>query len=321
VNDLIEISQGRSLTLTQDITAETALGLWLAGFPSDNTKRAYKYELKAFASFVKAGDLADAIRWFLALDDGQARAVVAAWRQNKLKEGLSPSSINRSLFALNSFVTAARGFGATELRLEIKGEATQAYRDTRGPGVANVRKMIKAAGEHKNPNKAARDVAILLLGFGLGLRRGEIASLNVGHVDLNGTLSIMGKGRSERETLTLPAGVVRDALAAWLALRGDDAADAPLFISLSTPPTHTRLSGSAIHKIVRKLGEEIGIIARPHGLRHSAITAALDVFGGDFRKVGKFSRHLDIKTILRYDDNRADHGGQVAAALSAIVAD
>lgn len=32
-------------------------------------------------------------------------------------------------------------------------------------------------------------------------------------------------------------------------------------------------------------------------------------------------RHANLDVVRRYDDNRADHGGQVAAALSAIVAE
>ena len=67
---------------------------------------------------------------------------------------------------------------------------------------------------------------------GLGLRRGEIASLDLGHCDLvSGTLHVLGKGRSEREAMTIPANV-KQALSAWLKLRFDDALDAPLFIAL-----------------------------------------------------------------------------------------
>ena len=49
------------------------------------------------------------------------------------------------------------------------------------------------------------------------------------------------------------------------------------------------------------------------------VTEALNVFSGDYRKVRAFSRHSSLDIVRRYDDNRADHGGQVAAALSAIV--
>jgi integrase/recombinase XerC len=143
----------------------------------------------------------------------------------------------------------------------------------------------------------------------------------VGHADLEaGTLSIMGKGRGEREPLTLPP-EIKEALAAWLTWRNAEAKEAPLFICLSTGQPNERISGSGVYHLIRdQLGKRAGINARPHGLRHTAVTAALDVFGGDYRKVRAFSRHSSLDIVRRYDDNRADHGGQVAAALSAIVA-
>ena len=53
-----------------------------------------------------------------------------------------------------------------------------------------------------------------------------------------------------------------------------------------------RLSGSGIYHIVRsQLGAKAGVKARPHGLRHSGITSALDAFNGDYRKARAFSRH------------------------------
>lgn len=210
MNEII-LAAARDITIGDPYSkAETALGLWLAGFRSDNTKRAYRREIQTFADFTRAESLADAIAAFLMLEDGPAHAVAAAWRQDKLKRGLSPASINRSMSALNSFTSAARRFGATALRLEAKGEASRSYRDTKGPGVPGVRKLLKAAAEQDNARKAARDVAMIRLAFGLGLRRGEIASLDIGHVDLvPGTLSVLGKGRGEREPLTLPAEICK----------------------------------------------------------------------------------------------------------------
>ena len=80
------------------------------------------------------------------------------------------------------------------------------------------------------------------------------------------------------------------------------------------------LSGSGIYHIVRdQLGAKAGVKARPHGLRHTGITSALDAFNGDYRKARAFSRHASLDTVRRYDDNRADHAGQVAATLDSIL--
>jgi integrase/recombinase XerC len=319
MNEIVELRTGHAVAALDPYKrAQTALGLWLAGFRSDNTRRAYRTEFMSFATFTGHDDVAQAAAGFVALDDGAAHAIADAWRQDKLRRGLSPAAINRSMSALNSFVNSARRYGVTALRLEAKGETSRPYRDTKGPGVRGIQQLLAAARDQDH-RKAARDVAIVRLAFGLGLRRGEIASLDVGHVDLEaGTLSIMGKGRGEREPLTLPP-EIKEALASWLTWRNAEAKDAPLFICLSTGQPNERISGSGVYHLIRdQLGKRAGINARPHGLRHTAVTAALDVFGGDYRKVRAFSRHSSLDIVRRYDD--ADHGGQVAAALSAIVA-
>ena len=80
-----------------------------------------------------------------------------------------------------------------------------------------------------------------------------------------------------------------------------------------------RITGAGIFHIIRRLGDQAGLKIRPHGLRHTAITAALDAFSGDYRKTRAFSRHASLDTVRRYDDKRADHAGQVAQALDAIL--
>ena len=47
----------------------------------------------------------------------------------------------------------------------------------------------------------------------------------------------------------------------------------------------------------------------------SDLTRALDLAGGDVRKVRHFSRHAKLDTLLRYDDNRRDEAGAIAKLL------
>ena len=71
-------------------------------------------------------------------------------------------------------------------------------------------------------------------------------------------------------------------------------------------------------RIVRRLGEEAGIPhLRPHGLRHTAITQALELTRGDIRAVQRFSRHKDPRTVVLYDDAREDKAGEVAKLVAA----
>jgi integrase/recombinase XerC len=94
----------------------------------------------------------------------------------------------------------------------------------------------------------------------------------------------------------------------------------PLFSSLDRAKKgNGRLSGAGLYDIVRSFGTKAGIRMWPHGLRHSAITEALDLPGGNVRAVQKFSHHRDVRVIERYDDNRTDLAGHVACRVAASV--
>jgi len=56
-------------------------------------------------------------------------------------------------------------------------------------------------------------------------------------------------------------------------------------------------------------------VIRPHGLRHAAITAALDETNGNVRAAREFSGHASVEVLMKYDDNRKDVGGEVASKV------
>jgi hypothetical protein len=50
-------------------------------------------------------------------------------------------------------------------------------------------------------------------------------------------------------------------------------------------------------------------------LRHVAATRLLDITNGDIRAVARWTRHARASTVLIYDDNRRDMGGELARKL------
>ena len=76
------------------------------------------------------------------------------------------------------------------------------------------------------------------------------------------------------------------------------------------------MTGHGLCRVIRSLGDLPGIRARPHGLRHASITAALDSSNGDVRAAQVHARHSNPQTTMRYDDNRPDLAGKVAAELA-----
>ena len=155
---------------------------------------------------------------------------------------------------------------------------------------------------------------MLRLMFDLGLRRGAVVSLDVEHLDLDeGGIQVKEKGRTARIRRSLPD-ETKTALRRWLHYRGDHFG--PLFVNFDRAQKGHRLSGRSVHRIVERIGRDLGFNVRPHGIRHTAVTTALELTGGDVRRVRQFSKHADIRTVLRYDDARQDLGGQVSRMLA-----
>ena len=141
--------------------------------------------------------------------------------QNYLRDsGKAATSINRTLSALKSMVKQANLLGMVPWTLTVTRMKAQSYRDTKGPGLHNYRMMLEACKDRKD-TKGIRDYAILCVLYSLALRRSELVNTHLEHLDLNeGTLNILGKGRTQRTKLTLPE-PTKKALAAWLEVRGD----------------------------------------------------------------------------------------------------
>ncbi len=295
---------------------EALLQSFLASM-TPRTQAAYRQDLTDFARFIIAADVVHAARLLLSCGSGSANSLALEYRTRLVERGLSPATINRRLSALRSLVRLANTLGLVSWSLSVKGVRTQALRDTRGPQLEGFRQLLKAAASQPR-TKAVRDTAILRLLHDLALRRGEVVGLNFESLDLTGDrLFIVGKGRTEPAPLSLPP-QTKSTLLDWLAVRGTD--PGPLFNSLDRARKGSGgLSGSGIHAIVKRLGSKAGVNTRPHALRHSAITTALDQTNGDVRAVQRFSRHKDIRVLTVYDDQRQDLGGKVAAMLAEMV--
>lgn len=270
------------------------------------TVDAYRRDLEDFARFLGVPDVEAAARTLIGRGHGEANALALEYRAHLVERGLQATTVNRRLAALRSVVSFARMLGEIPWRLEVRNLKAERYRNMAGPGVAGFRLMLAEATNE-------RDRAMLRLMFGLALRRSEVTGLDREDVDLEGSaVWILGKGRTAKERLTLPE-PTKAALAAWIAVRGDQ--PGALFTNFDYAKKGSgRLTGTGVWQLVRKLGDRAGIKtgARPHGLRHAGITAALDATNGNIRAVQRFSRHRDPAVLIRYDDSRRDMAGEVA---------
>jgi integrase/recombinase XerC len=307
----VPISRG----LDPSSPAARLLAAFLSGRKAETIK-AYKADLQDFQTFVKAISLSAAAEMLITRPPGDANALALEYKAALMDRKLASLTINRRLSALRALVKLARTLGMVVWSLEVQSLKAESYRDTRGPGRAGFRDMLDLLAKRKGA-KATRDRAILRLLFDLGLRRAEVVGLDLADVDLEAaTVAVLGKGRTSKVKLTMPSPTLA-AVAAWVKLRGQD--PGALFTSKYRSHDLNRITASGLYFMVRELGRKAGLNVWPHGLRHAAITEALDLTGGNVRAVQRFSRHRDVRVLERYDDNRTDLGGEVAKQVAASV--
>ncbi len=237
-----------------------------------------------------------------------------------LELGKSGATINRRLSALKSFTAYCYQCGHCEFTLgAVKLEKLKTYRDTSGIDVATYKEILEICP--RTTIRGLRDYAILTLLWSNALRRSEVSKCNVS--DFNPrqrTLKIFGKGRgTQSEIITLGQSTLK-AISTYLEAR-TASAEEPLFIAHKPGYEGRRLSTNSIYNLVRTRATEAGIakVMSPHRVRHSAITTALDVTGGDVRRVQKLSRHANLNTLIIYDDNRINAQAQVTELLDGLV--
>jgi integrase/recombinase XerC len=276
----------------------------------------YQKDIKNFLS-----DTGTELEKFLTLDRHKAFELVSRYKGDLIKKELKSATINRRLAAIKSLVSFSYNCGHSDFMLEsVKGEKLSPYRDTSGVDPETFRRVL--SGIDRGTLKGIRDYALLLLLWSNALRRSEVSKANIGDFDQKSkTLRIFGKGRGNNsEIISLGSGTV-NAIESWLEARGEHQPDKALFVSVNPGYRDGRLCTQAIYDIVKYRCQSAGIskAMSPHRVRHSSITAALEVTGGDVRRVQKLSRHSSLNTLLIYDDNRKNHQGEVTNILDGLV--
>lgn len=289
-------------------TQHNPVNLTITGPP--NTIRARKSDLNHFYNWLPThatkGKPINSALSALVCNPGAFQGYVAQYAQHLRETGNSGATISRHISTLKTLVASARKLGLANYTLEIKTPKTTPYRDTRGPGLQTITNAIKTTATTKS-TKAKRDHAIIRLLFDLGLRRAEITNINVEDIT-NNTILITNKGHVDKTPLTLPT-QTKDAINSWLQHRPGPPTG-PLFITLDNNTNGARLSTTSVWRITTRLG------MRPHGIRHTAITTALQATNGNIRATQLFARHSDPRTTTIYDDNHTNTQGLIAQLIA-----
>jgi len=302
-------------------TAETILRAWFEG-KADNTIASYRLDLEDFAVyFSRALAISPLMKVPAALDrlfkqsSPSAHEIVLGYRHYLSSAHLSAASINRHIATLRSVSKLGRMLGLMTWYLEVPGVKPERRRQTVGPTVAEIRAMLEATSGENEAH--TRDFAIVLTFYCLGLRVSELCGLRLEDTDLTrGNTWILGKGRRERELVPLPAAAVA-AIRRYLFYRGTGAG--PLFQTrgLRGKQRNGALDTRSVLRIVRLLGQRVGIHVWCHGLRHASITQAAGLgqrAGLGLDKIRAHSRHRTIATLMLYVDEHDRAGTQRSLA-------
>lgn len=241
--------------------------------------------------------------------------------RSKLAEAYTASTANRHLSALRGVLKDAWRLGymsaedyqrAVDLKT-IKGEKVAQAETGRHLGSGEIAALINAC--YDGTSAGLRDAAILAIGYGCGLRRSEIAGLDLADYDKeNEALRIRhGKGNKER-LCYLPDGTTA-ALDGWLVARGGAAG--ALFYSIRRGDNmETKgLTDQAIYNILASRAAAANVKSfTPHDLRRTFAGDLLDN-GEDISTVQKMMGHSNINTTAGYDRRGSRAKKKAAATL------
>jgi site-specific recombinase XerD len=252
---------------------------------------AYRRDVVAFVVWAEAAGFAAPGR----VDRSLLRRYVARLSA----DGRAPRSVRRAVASLRRYFGWLHRTGvlATDPSSGLRGPAGE----SRLPRVLQhdeLDHLLEPPDEQARrtdvPWVRARDIAVVELLYGTGMRVSELCGLRPDDVDLRtGAVVVWGKGsRQRRVPLGEPA---VDAVRHWLAHR-PDAPGAAAVPTLLVNGRGRPLTPRDVRRILDRLAVRP---THPHALRHTYATHLLDG-GADLRAVQELLGHRDVATTQRY---------------------
>ena len=280
--------------------ASNALATWLDGQKAlagaaDHTITAYRGDVVEFLSF-------------MTLHSGQSQGLKAlaritvsdmrAWMAHMRGHDVGPRSLARKLSAVKSFY---------RWLAEKEGYEPTAVLSTRSPKFQKklprplaedaARAMIDTVElQARDGWVAARDMAVVTVLYGCGLRISEALGLTGADAPLPPVLRIVRKGGKERVVPVIEA--AKTAVDRYVKLCPHEIEpDAPLFKGIRGGALNPR----AIQKVMEQARLQLGLpaTATPHAMRHSFATHLLSA-GGDLRSIQELLGHASLSTTQAY---------------------
>jgi integrase/recombinase XerC len=211
--------------------------------------------------------------------------------------GLGPASAARELSGVRAFLRYAAEQQSVTAQLP-RTRAPKRPRTLPRPAPPDDAMSLaeNAAEAASTPWIGARDLAILLLLYGAGLRVAEALSLTANLLPIGTTLRVTGKRSKMRIVPIIPA--VREAIDDYVGqcpypMKGE----VPLFVGARGGPLNPDLVRRAVAAARRRLG--LPDTLTPHALRHSFATHLL-AGGADLRSLQELLGHASLSSTQIY---------------------
>jgi integrase/recombinase XerC len=222
-----------------------------------------------------------------------------AFLADRRGSGLGASSAAREMSAVRAFLTYAAEAQGTTPQLPRTRAPKRPRTLPRPASPSDAIALAEEAGAAA-PNDwiGARDLAILLLLYGAGLRIAEAMGLTARVLPLGQAMRVTGKRSKTRIVPLVPA--VKEAITAYVALCPYPlAGDAPLFVGAKGGPLNPDLVRRAVRSARARLGLPDSLT--PHALRHSFATHLL-ARGADLRSLQELLGHASLSSTQIYTD-------------------
>ena len=160
-----------------------------------------------------------------------------------------------------------------------------------------IESVFKRINKESRPMTKNRDICIVAMGLGTGLRVSAMVNINVEDVDfVTNTIKVIEKGRKTRQIKF--ADNLRNLLLIWIKDREiyfDGEETGPLFISQKK----NRMSDDSVQRLVKKYTDHLPKHITPHKLRSSA---AMNLHGAgvDILTIASILGHENVTTTQRY---------------------
>lgn len=262
---------------------------------SEHTLLAYEKDVVEFSAFAKTSfgeaQLADV-----------AYPQIRAWIVKLVEDQVSNRTINRKISSLKSYYKFLLKIEEIQVSPLAKHKSLKTPKRLQIPfsqvEVATVLDLLREAEDFVS----LRNLTIVELLYGTGMRRAELIGLTISSVDLaQQTVKVLGKRNKQRIIPLLPTLVqtLNKYLEARVAVASQDQ-DAPLLVTQKGVVVYNTLVYRIINQYFHKTSDKLK--TSPHILRHSFATHLLNQ-GADLNVVKELLGHASLASTQVYTNN------------------